>query len=80
MKLTSYLNIHGLTRAEFAARAGINRSTMVRLLDYGSAPRAATIRRIGRATHGQVTVTDLMTEAGEARARRALGNGHDDPT
>ena len=72
MKLSTYLSRNDLSREQFAAKAGVARTTVMRLLDHGMVPRRATAEKIVTATDGQVSEADLHLEAISARA--ALSN------
>jgi hypothetical protein len=73
MKLTDYLRVSKMTRNQFAAVAGIARTTVMRLLDHGYIPQRATAQKIVAATDGAVSEADLVAEAAAARISRPSG-------
>ncbi len=73
MKLTDYLLVTNTTRSQIALKAGVARTTVMRLLDQGIIPQRATARKLVSATGGAVTEADLVAEAAAARAARPTG-------
>lgn len=66
MTLTDYMNAHGLSDEDFAAKIGVNRTTVSRLRRTNQRPAFATMNAIVSATGGQVTANDFWL--GEAAA------------
>ena len=60
MKLSDYLEKHGLTMTDFAVQIGCNKSTVSRLVNKLTEPDWATVRAINKATKGKVTANDFM--------------------
>ncbi len=58
-KLKQYLESEGLKQQEFAAKVGVNPSTICRLLD-GAEPRVTLAVRIEKATKGKVRCEDWL--------------------
>ena len=63
MTLPDYLNAQGITRTAFAARVGVNVSTISRLCTGQTRPEAALVTAIVRETGGAVLPNDLFPEA-----------------
>jgi len=59
MKLSSYLDIHGMTDAEFARRVNVTRHTVGRYRLGERFPHPDVLTRIHKATNGQVTANDF---------------------
>lgn len=58
MTLTSYLKKHSLTDDAFAALIDVERSTVTRLRGK-QIPKPEVMRRIAKATNGEVTANDF---------------------
>ncbi len=63
MTLADYLTTQNLTPTEFARRSELPPSTVTRLLAGDRSPRLDLLKRIHKATAGQVTPNDFLTEA-----------------
>lgn len=64
MRLEEYLQVTGLNPHRFAASVGIARATVERIMGGGGCT-ALTAQRIIRATHGLVTLDDVVGGEGE---------------
>lgn len=70
MKLSDYLRASNITRSQIALRAGVARTTVMRLIDQGIIPQRATAQKLVSATDGAVTEADLVAEAAASRASK----------
>lgn len=61
MTLSEFLQLKGLTHAEFATLADIPRPTITRLVKPGARPDWANIEKIRRATDGKVSPNDWVS-------------------
>ena len=59
MKLASYLDINGLTDAEFARKIGVGRHTVGRYRIGKRFPHPDLLLKIHKVTQGQVTANDF---------------------
>jgi DNA-binding transcriptional regulator YdaS (Cro superfamily) len=62
MKLREYLNEHGTPISVFARRAGVSEATIHNILDGNKDLYLSVALRIQKATKGQVTCEDLISE------------------
>ena len=62
MTLSDYLKLTDQTDEKFAAKIGVNRSTVTRIR-HGNFPSKTTIDAIVEETGGKVTANDLMVSA-----------------
>lgn len=69
--LSSYLTSRGETQRAFARRAGLDDSTLSRVLAGRIAPSPAVVERIHQATEGEVTANDLYEVWRRARGDSA---------
>lgn len=65
MTLDQYLEVNGMSDADFAAAIKADRTTVSRLRRGAVLPEWGTMRRIYRATSGLVTPTDFLGEAAQ---------------
>jgi len=70
MKLSQFLATNNLSRRSLAERAGVARTTIMRLLDHGMVPQHATAQKLVAATEGLVSEAELAAEAAEVRSTR----------
>jgi transcriptional regulator with XRE-family HTH domain len=63
MKLSEYLKAKNINAAQFAARVGMDKSAITRILKGERTPRRSTINTIIQATSGEVTAADIFAEA-----------------
>lgn len=61
MTLAQYLSTMGETQSSFAARAGMSRHTIHRLMNGRHWPKAETVLDIYQATDGLVTLWDVTS-------------------
>lgn len=73
MKLSDFLLQSQTSRAQLALRAGVARTTVMRLLDQGIIPQRSTAQKLVAATGGAVTEADLVAEAAAARIGKQSG-------
>lgn len=62
MNLADYLTANGLTPTAFARLAGVQASTIFRILDGSRKAGVDVARKITAATNGLVTLTDLRPD------------------
>ena len=62
MRLADYLNLHGLTKAEFARRIGRDKNSVGRFVSGEHIPRRETMLRIVSETDGAVQPNDFYLE------------------
>lgn len=62
MKLADYIAANGLTPAAFARKAGVQPSTIFRLLNGSRRAESETAAKITAATNGLVTIQDLRPD------------------
>jgi transcriptional regulator with XRE-family HTH domain len=63
MKLADYLAIRGVTPSRFASEAGLQPSTVIRILNgERPTPSIETLAKIMRASQGQVTPNDFASK------------------
>jgi DNA-binding transcriptional regulator YdaS (Cro superfamily) len=60
MNLAEYLKANGISQVSFSKTIGVHEVTMSRILKRGSA-RADVCMRIEKATGGEVTLSDLVS-------------------
>lgn len=60
MQLTDYLTANKIMPSAFAARVGVDKSTVSRWLDGSLRPGWESLKRIAVATDGQVTANDFI--------------------
>ena len=58
MKLKRWIKQKDLSPASFARIIGVNRSTITRIIRNEIYPRRALVKKISRATRGEVTAAD----------------------
>lgn len=62
MKLADYLEKYGVTPSRFASKAGLQPSTIIRILNgERPTPGIETLAKIMRASHGEVTPNDFAS-------------------
>ena len=71
MKLASYLDINGMTDAEFARRLGVSRHTVGRYRLGERFPHPEGLTKIPRITGGQVTANDFANLPQQPNTARA---------
>ncbi len=59
MRLSEYLKDRGITKKEFARRAGINSQTLYNIL-WGREPRLTIACKIIKASEGKITFEELI--------------------
>lgn len=67
MKLSEYLELHGIKRGDFAGRLGISKGRVSQLCEEGAWPSRDLAERIAVETVGAVTADDFL-RLDEARA------------
>ncbi|MHB2169936.1 helix-turn-helix transcriptional regulator [Alsobacter sp. R-9] len=60
MTLDLYLTLHGMNATQFAEAIGVTPSTITRILRGERRPNLETLRKIARATDGQVKAEDFF--------------------
>ncbi len=69
MRLSDYLEKTGEKPTQFARRAGLSHSTVLRLMSGDRDPGGKSVREILKATGGKVTAADLyLADTGKAAA------------
>lgn len=68
MKLATYLSERSISDAAFAAKIGVDRSSVTRMRAKGQVPSPATIRVIAEQTDGLVTPNDFFDVQPRERA------------
>ena len=70
MKLSAYLKNNGLSPAEFARQAKLTKPTLSRFLKGHRGLAPFTMAKIVKATCGQITYEDLVTEMQERKGNQ----------
>ena len=60
MKLKRYLDLNGISKSEFAEKAGLNLSDVCRYLATSRKPNLVAMNKIRIATKGKVDVEDFL--------------------
>jgi transcriptional regulator with XRE-family HTH domain len=67
MRLSEYLNLTGIKRAEFARRIGVTSGWITQLCDGVGWPSRDVAEKIASETSGKVTADDFLRREDEAR-------------
>ncbi len=72
MRLSEYLQERGITKREFAKRAGINTQTLYNIL-WGREPRLTIACKIIKASEGKITFEELIPQEIEQEIASTVG-------
>lgn len=72
MRLSEYLQERGITKREFAKRAGINTQTLYNIL-WGREPRLTIACKIIRASEGKISFEELIPQEIEQEIASTVG-------
>jgi len=62
MRLKEYLSRNNLTQLKFSASAGLSNVHLGRLIKGRHLPSIPTIKKIEKATNGEVTINDFLKD------------------
>ncbi len=72
MRLSEYLQERGITKREFAKRAGINTQTLYNIL-WGREPRLSIACKIIKASEGKISFEELIPQETEQEIQSIKG-------